>query len=102
MFSDAVRCRHRLYIVGKRGPEAVRTAEYIEAALRQAEYEALEDGTIFGSIPGLVGVWSNAATYEEAQTELADVLEEWMYLRLSKNLPVPTIGGIDIKAPSLA
>jgi predicted RNase H-like HicB family nuclease len=74
----------------------------IEAALKQAEYETLEDGTVFGAIPGLDGVWSNTDTYGEAEAELAEVLEEWIYLRLSKNLPVPTIGGIDIKAPSLA
>ena len=49
----------------------MRTNEYIEAALKLAEYERLEDGTVFGSIPGLDGVWSNADTLGEAEVELA-------------------------------
>jgi predicted RNase H-like HicB family nuclease len=80
----------------------MRTNEYIEAALKLAEYERLEDGTVFGSIPGLDGVWSNADTLGEAEVELAEVLEEWIYLRLSQQLPIPTVGGIEIKPPAIA
>ena len=77
-------------------------ADYIEAAMREARYEVLEDGTWYGEIPELQGVWSDADTREQSQKELEEVLEEWIYLRLSKNLTIPPMGGIVIKAPSTA
>lgn len=77
-------------------------ADYIEAALGEAKYELLEDGTWYGEIPALKGVWSNADTREQTQQELQEVVEEWIYLRLSRNLPIPTIHGVTIKAPSTA
>jgi hypothetical protein len=36
--------------------------KYIEAAMRRAGYEKIEDGTYFGTIPGFQGVWGNAKT----------------------------------------
>ena len=39
-------------------------AGYLDAAMRHAEYKKLEDGTWFGQIPGLQGVWANGATVE--------------------------------------
>ncbi len=54
--------------------------EYIEAAMKQAKYKTIEDGTYFGDIPGFQGVWGNAKTLKECQTELREVLEEWLVL----------------------
>lgn len=34
--------------------------EYIHAAMRRATYEILSDGTFYGEIPGLQGVYANA------------------------------------------
>ncbi len=67
--------------------------EYIAAAMRHAEYERLEDGTYFGRIPGLDGVWANADTLAACETELREVLEEWLVLRLSRQLPIPPMDG---------
>lgn len=77
-------------------------ADYIEAAMREARYEVLEDGTWYGEIPGLQGVWADADTREQSRNDLEEVLEEWIYLRLSKTLTIPPIGGVVIKAPSTA
>ena len=33
---------------------------YIQAAMRHATYKLLDDGTFFGEIPDLQGVWGNA------------------------------------------
>ena len=33
--------------------------EYVEKAMKQADYELIEDGTYFGDIPGFDGVWGN-------------------------------------------
>ena len=68
-------------------------AEYLQAAMRHAVYERIEDGTYFGSIPGFQGVWSDAATLEEAQAELAEVLEEWILFRISRQLDLPEVDG---------
>lgn len=72
--------------------------EYVKAAMKEARYEVLEDGSFYGEIEGLKGVWANAGTLEETREEL----EEWRVLRLSKNLPVSSIGGITLSAPSVA
>jgi predicted RNase H-like HicB family nuclease len=77
-------------------------ADYIEAAMREARYEVLEDGTWYAEIPELKGVWSDAETREQSRKELEEVLEEWIYLRLSRNLSIPPMGGVVIKAPSTA
>ena len=66
--------------------------DYIRAAMRQARYRIrLEDGTYFGEIPGIAGVWANADSLDrvpgvltECRDELADVLEEWIALSLSE------------------
>jgi predicted RNase H-like HicB family nuclease len=71
--------------------------EYIKAAMRQARYKILpEDGSFYSEVPGLQGVWANADTLEACRDELEDVLEEWIVLSLVKNLPIPTIDGIDL------
>lgn len=64
--------------------------QYIQASLRKAKYEILEDdGTFYGEIPGFQGVWANAETPEDCRDELAEVLEEWIFLHLSDNTPLP-------------
>ena len=68
---------------------------YIQAAMRHAAYEILEDdGTFYGHIPPLQGVWANAPTLQACRQELEEVLEGWLMLSLEKNLPIPAIDGI--------
>ena len=70
---------------------------YIKAAMRRAQYKILpNDGSFFGEIPGLDGIWAQAETLEECRDELEDVLEEWLALSLAKNLPIPVLDGIDV------
>lgn len=76
--------------------------EYISAAMKEARYEVLEDGSFYGQIEDLKGVWANADTLEKTREELKEVLEEWIVLRLSRNLPIPSIGGVTLSAPSVA
>jgi predicted RNase H-like HicB family nuclease len=76
--------------------------EYIRAAMKVARYEVLEDGSFYGEVEGLKGVWANADTPEGTREELEEVLEEWPALRLSKNLPIPSIGGATLSAPTVA
>ncbi|MBU6350711.1 MAG: type II toxin-antitoxin system HicB family antitoxin [Chloroflexi bacterium] len=52
---------------------------YIDAALRQAHYEIIDDEEpYYGSVPGLQGVWAGGKTLEECRDRLADVLEGWV------------------------
>ena len=39
--------------------------EYVRAAMLRATFKPLEDGTVWGEIPGLQGLWANADTIEE-------------------------------------
>ena len=72
--------------------------EYIDAAMSGAQYKMLsDDGSWYGEIPGFNGAWANCDTIEECRTELEEVLEEWLLLRISLNLDVPVVDGVDLK-----
>jgi len=67
---------------------------YIEAAMRRAKYEILEDGTYYGEIPGFEGVFSNAETLEGCREQLREVLEDWILLGLQMGHELPEVEGI--------
>ena len=67
---------------------------YLQAAMRHARYEILtDDSSFYGNIPACNGVYANAPTLEACRDELAEVLEEWVLLRIHKNLSLPVIDG---------
>ncbi|MBI1987838.1 MAG: type II toxin-antitoxin system HicB family antitoxin [Nitrospinae bacterium] len=76
--------------------------EYTKKVLEKAEYKKLDDGTWFAEIPGFEGVWANGHTVEECRTELLEVLEEWLVLKLRDNEPVPEIEGISLQIKEAA
>jgi len=77
--------------------------EYVQAALGHAKYEILaDDGTYYGEIPECKGVYANAATLEECRRELQEVLEEWILFRVSRQLPLPPIDGIELSIKEVA
>ena len=71
--------------------------KYIQAAMRQAKYEILEDGIFYGEIPGFQGVYADTDTLEECREQLQEVLEEWMLFRLLDGLPLPKVDGMELK-----
>ena len=72
--------------------------EYVQAALKKAKYEILQDDdSYYGEIPGFKGVYANAATLEECRNELREVLEDWILLSISRHLPLPIVDGIELK-----
>jgi predicted RNase H-like HicB family nuclease len=76
---------------------------YIRATMRQARYEILPgDGTFYGEIPGFDGVYANADTLEACREELEEVLEEWILFRVSRNLPLPVVEGIELTIKKVA
>ncbi len=67
---------------------------YIHAAMREARYEIVEDdGTFYGEIPPIPGIWASAKTLEACREELASVLEGWLLLSIADHTPIPEIGG---------
>ena len=77
--------------------------EYVQAALRHARYEILpDDGSFYGVIPECTGVYANADLLEDCPEQLREVLEEWVLFRVSRNLPVPVIDGIELAIRDVA
>ena len=76
--------------------------QYIEAAIKQAEYKKLENNTWFGEIPGFQGVWANASSVENCRSEFIEVLEEWLILKIKDNDTLPTIDNLSISVSKAA
>jgi predicted RNase H-like HicB family nuclease len=69
---------------------------YIRCAMARAVFETLEDGSCYGEIPGLEGVWSNADTVDMCRKELQEVLEDWTLLGVRLGHELPEIDGVDL------
>jgi predicted RNase H-like HicB family nuclease len=77
--------------------------EYIQAAMRKAKYEILENNEgFYGEIPGFQGVWGNGPTLEGCREDLAEALEEWILFQLSDNTPLPKINGINLRVKKVS
>ncbi|GEM_PF-267221 len=63
--------------------------EYINKKLNCANYKMLENGTYFGKISGLQGVWANETNLEQCREALKEILEEWLILKLQDNDKIP-------------
>lgn len=74
-------------------------AKYMKAAMHQATYELIDDGTYFAEIPGFDGLWANAETLEATRDELEEVLEGWIILGLRQGHTLPVVDGIDLTPP---
>jgi len=71
--------------------------------MHRARYEIFpSDGSFYGEIPGFDGVYANAETLEDCREELEEVLEEWILLRVSRNLPLPAVDGIELTIREVA
>ena len=54
--------------------------DYIHDLMAQAEYDALEDGTFGGRIPGCKGVVAFANSLCACEAELHATLEDWIFV----------------------
>lgn len=70
---------------------------YIQAVMQRATYRlSPEDELIYGEIPGFERVTACADTLEACRSELVEALEEWIFFRVSRQLPVPIVDGIEL------
>ena len=69
-------------------------SDFILKKLRLARYKLLRDGSYFGEIPGVRGVWANADSLEQCRDELREVFEDWLLLKIRLRERIP---GLAIK-----
>lgn len=72
--------------------------DYIDAALHHATYKILEDGSYWGEIPALPGLWGSGSTLEACREDLSDVVQDWLIFAFKQNRTIPVINGIDLNA----
>ena len=76
--------------------------EYINAALKNAHYEIIDDEEpYYGEIPELSGVWATGKTLEECRNNLSDNLEGWILMRNSLDMDIPAIDGYKVTTPKV-
>lgn len=66
--------------------------QYIQAAMGQAHYELLEDGTFYAEIPPCPGVYATSEKLEACCDELQEVLEGWIMLGIQMGHTIPPMG----------
>lgn len=71
-------------------------SDYVVAALAEAAFDKLEDGTYAGRIASCQGVLAFGASLRECEEELRSTLEDWILLGLRLKHFLPVIGGIDL------
>ena len=72
--------------------------EYLEAALRHAEIERMENGKYFASIPQFDGLWAIGKTRDEAKKDLRSALDGWIDVQIKHGGDsVPIVDGVDLR-----
>jgi predicted RNase H-like HicB family nuclease len=71
--------------------------QYVDRALRRARYDKLDDGTYCAEVSELQGVLATGMTLEDCRDQLAEVVEEWVLVRVSQGLEVPALDDIEVK-----
>ncbi|RPI07390.1 MAG: type II toxin-antitoxin system HicB family antitoxin [Zetaproteobacteria bacterium] len=66
--------------------------QYVDAALHRASYLVLGSNVYCATVAGLPGVIATGATLETCRDQLAEIVEEWLLLRVSRGLSIPRLG----------
>jgi len=72
--------------------------DYLEHALKRAEYDKLEDGSFSGRIPECKGIIAFGMTLRECETELRSTLEDWVLVGLKLGHELPLLGNLNLNA----
>ena len=71
---------------------------YMHRAMECAIYRVLPgEDTVYGEIPGFESVTAQSDTLEHCRHDLIEALEEWIFFRVSRQLPLPQVE--EITAP---
>ena len=71
--------------------------KYIAKALARARFAKLEDGSVCATVPGLKGVLAIGDDRRACKEQLAEIVEEWVLVRVSQGLSVPKLDGIGVQ-----
>jgi len=72
--------------------------DYIEAAMRRATYEVIDDPEPhYGHIEELPGLWATGTTEAECRERLAEVVAGWIVVRLRLGMAIPPVDGVEIR-----
>lgn len=67
-------------------------SHYIRTVMTHAQYRVLpEDDSVYGELPGFDDVHAYGDTLELCRHNLAESLEEWIFFRVSRKLPLPPL-----------
>jgi predicted RNase H-like HicB family nuclease len=69
----------------------------ITQALRRARYRQVDGGLFCATVPGLRGVIATGTSVETCRDQLAEVVEQWVLVRVARGLPVPRLGGVSVE-----
>jgi len=72
-------------------------SKYVAKALERAAYEPIDHGMWCATVRGLRGVIAIGASIEACRHQLAEVVEEWVLVRVARHLQVPRLGGVVIR-----
>jgi len=59
--------------------------------MQRAKYKTLDDGTFYGWVDELPGVWANKNTLEDCRDELEAVIDDWLLLGLRLGHAIPPL-----------
>jgi predicted RNase H-like HicB family nuclease len=77
--------------------------DYIEAALKTAQYEKIENGTrVYAELPAFRGAWADGDTRSEVTRLLRQALKGWIELELERGHPLPPLKRVQTPQLSLA
>lgn len=68
---------------------------YVGAALSRARFAALDEGGYAATVHGLPGVIATGSSLEACRDQLAEIVEEWLLVRVSRGLSAPPLCGVE-------
>jgi hypothetical protein len=66
--------------------------QYVDEALHRASYSVLDGNAYCATVTGLPGVIAASATLGTCRDHLAEIVEEWVLLRVECGLSIPRLG----------
>jgi predicted RNase H-like HicB family nuclease len=70
---------------------------FLDRALRRAQYRQVDGGIFCATVSGLRGVIATGPSLEACRDQLAEVVEEWVLVRVARGLRVPTLDGVTVE-----
>jgi len=97
--SRAISCSGRTEVATRSvaASRAIRAKERALTIVERARYTQLEDGSYCAEVRGLRGAIATGATLESCRSQLQEVVEEWILVRVARGLDIPVLGGVRIR-----